>query len=61
MYKAEVIHRQAWRSVEAVELATLNWVHWYNHQRLLAPIGYIPPVEAEAHYHQQFQGQATAA
>lgn len=61
MYKAEVVHRKAWRSVDAVELATLNWVHWYNHQRLLEPIGYIPPAEAEANYLQQSQRHAIAA
>ncbi|MCP1677295.1 transposase InsO family protein [Natronocella acetinitrilica] len=51
LYKAELIHRRApWKSRESVELATLQWVHWFNHQRLLEPIGYIPPAEAEAHY-----------
>lgn len=50
LYKAEVIHRQSWKSMEAVELATLNWVSWFNHKRLLEPIGYIPPAEAEAEY-----------
>ncbi len=42
LYKAELIYRQSWRSREAVEIATLKWVHWYNHQRLLSSIGYIP-------------------
>jgi transposase InsO family protein len=52
LYKAEVIHRQGpWRSFEQVELATLNWVHWFNHKRLLEPIGYIPPAEAEANFY----------
>jgi len=51
LYKAELIHRRApWKSREAVELATLQWVHWFNHERLLAPIGHIPPAEAEANY-----------
>jgi transposase InsO family protein len=51
LYKAELIHRRApWRTREAVELATLEWVSWFNHQRLLEPIGYIPPAEAEANY-----------
>ena len=41
--KAEVIHRRGpWRSFEAVEFATLEWVDWFNHRRLLEPIGYIP-------------------
>jgi transposase InsO family protein len=49
LYKAEVIHRRGpWRSLEAVEFATLEWVDWFNHRRLLEPIGNIPPVEAEA-------------
>ncbi|MBC8642792.1 IS3 family transposase [Caballeronia sp. EK] len=39
MYKAEVVHRRSWRTLEDVELATLEWVHWYNHHRLLGPLG----------------------
>jgi putative transposase len=50
LYKAELNHRQSWKSREAVELATLKWFHWFNHQRLLSSIGYIPPVEAEANH-----------
>ena len=53
LYKAEVIHRRSWKSREAVELATLDWVDWFNHRRLLGPIGNIPPAEAEAAYYQQ--------
>ena len=54
LYKAELIHRRApWKTMEAVELATLEWVSWFNHHRLLEPIGYIPPAEAEANYYQQ--------
>jgi transposase InsO family protein len=37
--------------MEAVELATLAWVDWFNHRRLLEPIGNMPPAEAEARYH----------
>jgi putative transposase len=52
LYKAEVIHRRlSWQTVEAVELATLTWVAWFNNHRLLEPIGYIPPAEAEANYY----------
>ena len=52
LYKAEVIHRRGpWRSFEAVEFATLEWVDWFNHRRLLEPIGNIPPAEAEANYY----------
>ncbi len=62
LYKAELIHRRGpWKTREAVELATLEWVSWFNHQRLLEPIGYIPPAEAEAHYYRQFTEQAKAA
>jgi putative transposase len=54
LYKAELIHRRApWKTKESLELATLQWVHWFNHQRLLESIGYIPPAEAEANYWQQ--------
>ena len=61
LYKAEVIHRRTWKTCEAVELATLEWVDWFNHRRLLEPIGYIPPAEAEAHYWQQHTRQALQA
>ena len=59
LYKAELIHRRApWKSREAVELATLEWVAWFNHHRLLGSIGYIPPAEAEANYYRQLASQA---
>ena len=62
LYKAEMIHRRApWKTREAVELATLEWVSWFNHHRLLEPIGYIPPAEAEANYWRQQHDQAIAA
>lgn len=61
LYKAEVIHRRRWRSLEEVELATLNWVSWFNHQRLLEPLGYVPPAEAEANYYRNLESQAIAA
>lgn len=52
LYKAEVIHRRGpWRSFEAVEYATLEWVDWFNNRRLLEPIGNIPPAEAEEQYY----------
>jgi transposase InsO family protein len=60
LYKAELIHRRApWKTKEAVEFATLEWVSWFNHHRLLEPIGYIPPAEAEANYYRQLANQAT--
>jgi putative transposase len=59
LYKTGLIHRRApWRTREAVELATLEWVAWFNHHRLLEPIGYIPPAEAEANYYRQLANQA---
>ncbi len=62
LYKTELIHRCApWKSRESVELATLEWVAWFNHHRLLEPIGYIPPAEAEANYYRQLPGQAIPA
>ena len=62
LYKAELIHRRApWKTVEAVELATLEWVSWFNHHRLLEPIGYIPPAEAEANYTRQLATRAAEA
>ena len=52
LYKAEVIYRRGpWRSLEAVEYATLEWVDWFNNRRLLEPIGHVPPAEAEAAYY----------
>jgi transposase InsO family protein len=61
LYKAELIHRRApWKTKEAVELATLEWVAWFNHHRLLEPIGYIPPAEAEANYYRQLASQAAS-
>ena len=54
LYKAEVIHRcKPWKTVEAVELATLEWVAWFNNHRLLSSIGYVPPAEAEATYYRR--------
>jgi len=62
LYKAEVIHRRGpWRSFEAVEFATLEWVDWFNKRRLLEPIGNIPPAEAEAAYYAQLEMTRVAA
>ena len=62
LYKAEVIHRRtSWRSREEVEWATLQWVDWFNHRRLLEPIGNIPPAEKEAAYYQQRDALPLAA
>ena len=62
LYKAEVIHRRGpWRSFEAVEFATLEWVDWFNNRRLLGPIGNIPPAEAEERYYAMLNEQKLAA
>ena len=56
LYKTELIHhRGPWKTKAAVEMATLEWVAWFNNQRLLSSIGYIPPAEAEKNYHKQKQ------
>ena len=60
LYEAELILRRApWKTKESVELATLEWVAWFNHHRLLEPIGCIPPAEAEANYCRQLANRAT--
>lgn len=62
LYKVEVIHRCGpWKSFEAVESATLEWVFWFNNKRLLGPIGNIPPAEAEARYYAALDEQPLAA
>jgi putative transposase len=62
LYKAEVIHaRGPWRSLDAVEYATLEWVDWFNNRRLLEPIGHVPPAEFEQAYYRSTEGQAIAA
>ncbi len=62
LYKAALIHRRGpWKSRESVQLATLQWVHWFNNIRLLEPIGYIPPAEAEANYWRQLAQQTETA
>jgi putative transposase len=54
----ELFHRRApSKTKESVELATLEWVSWFNNHRLLEPIGYIPPAEAEANYYRQLASQ----
>ena len=52
LYKTEVIRRRGpWRGLDDVELATLEWVWWFNHHRLLSSIGHVPPVEYEENFH----------
>jgi transposase InsO family protein len=62
LFKTEVIYaRGPWRTMDAVEYATLEWVDWFNHRRLLEPIGHVPPAEFEQQYYRQQSGQAMAA
>lgn len=54
LHKAELTHRRApWKTKAALELATQELGAWFNHHRLLEPIGYIPPAEAEPNYYRQ--------
>ena len=62
LYKTELITRRGpWRTCEAVELATLEWVHWYNHRRLFEPLGHVPPAAFEAHCDHPLHESAMAA
>ena len=62
LYKAGEIHRRGpWRSMEAVEFATLEWVDWFNNRRLLSSIGNVPPAEAEAAYYASLEELKIAA
>ena len=63
LFKAELIWRRGpWRSIEAVELATLEWVDWFNNRRLLEPLGYVPPAEFElAHYRKEAEAAMVEA
>jgi len=62
LYKTEMINlRGPWRSLEAVEFATLEWVDWFNNRRLLEPIGHIPPAEYEEAYYRSEETQAMVA
>ena len=62
LYKTEVIRRRGpWRHLEAVEFATLEWVDWFNHRRLLAPIGHVPPAECEQQYYLTQEAPVMAA
>jgi putative transposase len=59
LYKTEVIRRRGpWRTLEDVEFATLEWVWWFNHHRLLGPIGHVPPVELEEDYFRRREEQS---
>jgi putative transposase len=59
LYKTELIKpRKPWRSIEEVELATAEWVHWFNHRRLYEYCGDIPPVALETAYYAQHRRPA---
>ncbi len=62
LYKAELIRQRGpWRHLEAVEFATLEWVDWFNHRRLLEPIGHVPPAEYEEQSYQRHETPAMVA
>lgn len=61
LYKTELIKpRRPWKGLADVELATAEWVDWFNHHRLHTAIGNIPPAEHEAVYYAQLQPQPAA-
>ena len=61
LYKSELIYRQGpWKGLDDVEYATLEWIDWFNHRRILEPIGDIPPAEYEANYYRQTSPADTA-
>jgi putative transposase len=54
LYKTELVRRRGpWKGIDDLEYATLEWVDWFNHRRLLEPIGYVPPAEFEAAFREQ--------
>ena len=62
LFKTEVIRKRGpWRGLEDVEFATLEWVWWFNHRRLLEPLGYVPPSEYEEAYYRDQEPQAAVA
>jgi len=62
LFKTEVVRQRGpWRGLEDVEIATLEWVWWFNHRRLLEPLGYLPPAEYEEAFHRRQESEALAA
>lgn len=58
LYKAELIHRRGpWKTREAMKIATLERVSWFNHRCLLEPLGHVPAVEFEANYYRILESQ----
>ena len=62
LFKIEVINRLGpWKSKDQVAWETLQWVNWFNNERLLEPLGYITPAEAEEKYEQALKSDKFAA
>ena len=62
LFKTEVIRRNGpWKNVDAVEYAMLEWVNWFNNQRLLSSIGYISPAQYETGYYDNLNGSGKVA
>ena len=62
LYKTEVIHsNHSWKGKADVEFATLEWVHWFNCQRIFEPLGYISPARYEKAYYNQLEESALLA
>jgi transposase InsO family protein len=60
LYKTELIRRRGpWRNAEHVEIETLAYIEWFNHQRLHGELGHVPPAEHEANYYDRHRQQAT--
>jgi putative transposase len=52
LYKTELVRKHGpWKTIDELEIATLEWVDWYNHRRLHSSIGDIPPAEYENNYY----------
>jgi transposase InsO family protein len=61
LYKTELIRQRGpWRQIDAVELATLDWVDWFNHRRLFEPNGHVPPAEKEDQYYRNQESAMVA-
>lgn len=58
---AELIHRRSWKPIEAIELATITWVNWFNNRPILEPISDITLSEAEKQYYSDLEKQPMAA
>ncbi|RRS08700.1 hypothetical protein EAG18_10930 [Pseudoalteromonas sp. J010] len=62
LFKAEIIRRNGqWKNVDTVEYATLEWVNWFNNQRLLSSIGYISPAQYEADFYNNLRESGKVA